>query len=324
MIRGSRSVALLLLLGGLAACDAEDPPVGHDGLVDDAPEVDAELEIEVGDDVDELAALTPAAVRHVYGTSVEGQDLVYYKITPPAPNGKKAFLTFALHGFEDAWKQDGRALYAIARKAISYYGSNPSRLQGWTIYVVPTGNPDGMRRGTNNWRETAGAYGRCTSVGKDMNRHVSAGTSHEQRRLVALFDAVQPTIAIDFHGWYNTYYGNARIGGFFARSFNAAYEGKPAKYCFVDSAAAMNCGATLGGSFHSNPGISSDLFAEWATRARGVPAALVEYPAPDFNLNGLFDTVWDADLGYRRLGTTTLARMWGRTRVALDNLFVGY
>lgn len=295
--RRSRSVALVAvaLLAASGACtDPETAPPGEQAL-DDPSAPDGSLSLEASDHIDELALAATAAVRHVYGASAQGRSLVYYKITPPSPNGKKAFLTFAVHGFEDAWKQDGRALYAIAFKAIEYYGTDPTRLQGWTLYIVPTPNPDGMIAGTNNWRETvAGAFGRCTSTGDDINRHVSQGTSLEQRKLTALFDDVGPTIAVDFHGWYNTYYGNSRIGGFFARSFNAAYTGKPAKYCFVSSAGAMDCGPALGGVFHASTSISTDLFAEWATRVRGVPAALVEYPAPDFNLNGLFDTVWDS------------------------------
>jgi hypothetical protein len=152
-------VTSLLLLGLSGACAVSEdgssvivpPPEEVD--TDDTPDPDSEIEFEVGDDVEALSALAPAASRHVYGTSVRGQSLVYFKITPPAPNGKQAFLTFALHGFEDAWKQDGRALFSIAHKAIDYYGNDPSQLNGWTLYIVPTGNPDGMRLGTNNWRD---------------------------------------------------------------------------------------------------------------------------------------------------------------------------
>jgi hypothetical protein len=178
-----------------------------------------------------------------------------------------------------------------------------------------------MRYGTNNWREQSGAYGRCTAAGKDINRNVSVGTSREQRALKGLFDELDPTIAIDFHGWYNTYYGDAKIGGFFKRAFNAAYAGKPARYCYVASTGKMDCGSTLGGVFHGTTSIGHDLFADWVIHARGKRAALVEYPAPDFNNNGLYDTVFDADLGYRRIGKNTLAKLWSRTRVALDALF---
>lgn len=320
---------MIVVLGACALeDDAEAPPLpgdeaGADDPVDpDDPDGDVEFD-EVGDQLD-VFALAPRTTRLFYGESVQGQALIYYKITPPSPNGKKAFLTFAVHGFEDAWKQDGRALYSIAHRAIRYYGNHLALLRGWTLYIVPTANPDGMRYGVNNLRESAGAYGRCTSRGKDLNRHVSDGTSLEQRRLKALFDAIEPTIAIDFHGWYNTYYGNRKIGGFFQRAFNAAYDGKPAKYCFVASSGALDCGPTLGGIFHGTTSITTDLFAEWAMRERGVPAALVEYPAPDFNLNGVFDTVWDAELGYRRMGKITLSKLWNRTRVALNNLFAGY
>jgi hypothetical protein len=317
-MRSAHLTLPLCLLGACASVDDTAP----DGVTDDPGEDVVELD-RAGVDL-EAAALPAAAARLFYGVTVQGQSLVYYKVTPPSPSGKKAFLTFAIHGFEDAWKQDGRALYSIAHEAIEYYGANPARLRGWTLYVVPSANPDGMRYGVNNWRESAGAYGRCTSAGKDINRHVSSGTSVEQRKLKALFDAVKPTIAIDFHGWYNTYYGNSRIGGYFQSAFNAAYEGKPARYCYVASTGAMDCGPTRGGIFHGSSTIGTDLFAEWAMNDRGVPSALVEYPAPDFNLSGLFDTVWDSELGYRRLATNTLNLLWGRTRVALDNLFATY
>jgi hypothetical protein len=309
-----------LVVLAIAACGTESPP---DPMADDL-DVDGDVEFVVDDDLDARPLVAAPVTRLFYGTTVEEQSLIYYRIRPPQPNGKSAFLTFAIHGFEDAWDQDGRALYSIAHEAIAFYGANPSRLAGWTLYIVPSANPDGMRFGINNWRERAGAYGRCTALGKDINRNVSAGTSREQRALKALFDELDPTIAIDFHGWYNTYYGNAKVGGFFQRAFNAAYEGKPAKYCFVASTGKMDCGPTLGGKFHGTTSISTDLFAEWVIRARGKPAALVEYPAPDFNLNGTFDTVFDADLGYRRMGKITLGKLWGRTRVALDNLFAEF
>jgi hypothetical protein len=83
----------------------------------------------------------------------------------------------------------------------------------------------------------------------------------------------------------------------------------------------MDCGPTVGGKFHGTASISTDLFAEWVMHERGTPAALIEYPAPDFNLNGRFDTVFDTELGYRRMGKITLGKLWDRTRVALDNLF---
>ena len=303
-----RTATLLL---ALAACSPIDDEL-DDGELD-----------EVTGDLD-TAVLGPAATRLFYGTTVQSQTLIYYRIAPPNPNGKKAFLTFAIHGFEDAWAQDGRALYSIAHKAIDYYGNNPAQLKGWTLYIVPSANPDGMRYGINNLREGSGAYGRCTSLGKDINRHVSSGTSLEQRRLKALFDDVKPTIAIDFHGWFNTYYGNTRIGGFFQSAFNASYTGKPAKYCYVASTGVMDCGSLLGGVFHGSPTIATDLFAEWATRVRGVPAALVEYPAPDFNLNGVYDSVFDDALGYRRITKSTGNLLWDRTRVGLDNLLADF
>jgi hypothetical protein len=313
----SRSVLLLFAVACAepAVLEPQIDDLDTDGAVAAADEVP------VDEDLDGRILAAQTVTRLFYGTTVEQQSLIYYRIRPPAPNGKSAFLTFAVHGFEDAWAQDGRALYSIAHAAIDYYGAHPEKLAGWTLYIVPSANPDGMRFGINNWREQPGAYGRCTAGAKDINRNVSVGTSREQRALKALFDQLDPTIAIDFHGWYNTYYGNATIGGFFQRAFNANYEGKPTRYCFVASTGKMDCGNTLGGVFHGTTSISRDLFAEWVMRARGKRAALVEYPAPDFNNNGLYDTVFDADLGYRRIGKNTLAKLWSRTRVALNELF---
>ncbi len=323
MARMLRSLAVLSLFVACAETVAPPEPVVDD-IETDALDVTATDEVlpqlSVADDLD-ARALAPAVTRLFYGTTVEQQTLIYYRIRPAQPNGKAAFLTFAVHGFEDAWAQDGRALYSIAHAAIDYYGAHPERLAGWTLYIVPSANPDGMRYGINNWREREGAYGRCTARGKDINRNVSVGTSREQRALKMLFDELDPTIAVDFHGWYNTYYGSAKVGGFFQRAFNAAYAGKPSRYCYVASTGKMDCGSTLGGVFHGHTSIGDDLFAEWVLHARGKPAALVEYPAPDFNSNGLYDTVFDAELGYRRIGKNTLAKLWSRTRVALNALF---
>lgn len=313
-----------LLFVVLAACTTS--AVEEEPAIDlDDGDADGDVDFAVDDNMDEKALAAPATVtRLFYGTTVEEQSLIYYRLRPPQPNGRIAFLVFAEHGFEDAWAQDGRALYSIAHKMIDYYGAHPDKLAGWTVYVVPSANPDGMRYGINNWRERAGAYGRCTSAGKDINRNVSLGTSREQRALKTLFDQLDPTIVVDFHGWYNTYYGNAKVGGFFQRSFNATYAGKPTKYCYVASTGKMDCGATLGGKFHGTTSISSDLFVHWVLNARNTPAALIEYPAPDFNNNGAYDTVFDADLGYRRMGKITLDKIWNRTRVALDDLYANY
>jgi len=320
----SRWIALVLF--AVSCAEPATPTTPTDPDVDDLATdqlvtIGPGDDVSIADDLDAVPLVAPTVTRLFYGTTVEQQTLIYYRIRPAQPNGKSAFLTFAVHGFEDAWAQDGRALYSIAHAAIDYYGAHPDRLAGWTLYIVPSANPDGMRFGTNNWREQPGAYGRCTAAAKDINRNVSVGTSREQRALKTLFDQLDPTIAIDFHGWYNTYYGSAKIGGFFQRAFNAAYDGKPARYCYVASTGKMDCGSTLGGVFHGSTSISHDLFAEWVLHARNKPAALVEYPAPDFNANGLYDSVFDADLGYRRMGKNTLAKLWSRTRIALDALF---
>lgn len=294
-----------------------------------APEVDGEENAPDGaDEATETAesALTGVAKKVVYGQSAQGQDLVAYKLTPPRPQaGKTAFLVFGVHGFEDAFDHDGRALYSIAHKTIKAYDAAPSGLAGWTVWIIPSANPDGMRNGKNNLREGAsGAFGRCTSEGQDLNRQFSTSRFDEHDALKALFEKAKPNVVLDFHGWYNCTYGDKRLGNYFADSFNAPYPGKPSKYCFTASNGKMDCGPTLGGVFHVNTTISDDLFAEWATSVKKVPAALVEYPAPDLNENGKYDTVMDDKLGYRRMRTSTVDVFAERTKVALDKLFATY
>jgi hypothetical protein len=108
-------------------------------------------------------------------TSVQGQSVACYKITPSNPvSGKTIFLNFTLHGWEDAWERDGKALYSLASDVMYYYHyTNPSALNGTTVYMVACANPDGTFYGTNNYRYLSyptTAYGRCTSQHKDMNR----------------------------------------------------------------------------------------------------------------------------------------------------------
>jgi hypothetical protein len=231
-------------------------------------------------------------------------------------------LVFGVHGFEDAWAHDGLALFEIANRVIAHYSAHPDELKGWTVTIIPTANPDGMREGKNNLRqESANAYGRCTSEGKDINRNFSTASFAEHDALETIADESGWNAILDFHGWYNCYYGNARVGDFFAKAFNATYEGKPKRYCFVSASGKMDCGSTLGVTFHKNSTIEHDLFAEWANSKRKVPAAIIEYPAPDFDTDGAYDTVRDAASGFLLMRPSTMDLIWSRTIVGLNDLF---
>ena len=78
-----------------------------------------------------------------------GQDLRYYKFG----NGKNVFYaTFALHGFEDLWNNDGKELTYIAERFKDYLIriGKSDIFKDWTLYVFPQVNPDGANHGWTN------------------------------------------------------------------------------------------------------------------------------------------------------------------------------
>ena len=78
-----------------------------------------------------------------------GQDLKYYKFG----NGKNVFYaTFAVHGFEDLWNNDGKELTYIAERLKDYLIrlGRSDIFKNWTIYLFPQVNPDGANHGWTN------------------------------------------------------------------------------------------------------------------------------------------------------------------------------
>ena len=78
-----------------------------------------------------------------------GQDLKYYKFG----NGKNVFYaTFAVHGFEDLWNNDGKELTYIAERFKDYLIriGKADIFKDWTLYVFPQANPDGANHGWTN------------------------------------------------------------------------------------------------------------------------------------------------------------------------------
>lgn len=178
-----------------------------------------------------------------YGTSGEGRGLYYYKIG----HGKKLLLlNFAIHGYEDGWAKDGYQLVNMAKYIISHLSEKEDEddgLNGWTVYVIPTSNPDGLVDGyTNN------GPGRCqVSKGIDVNRDFPGNFIHynnsrnktgskplqspEARALAGLvnrlLDISPDLVVVDTHGWLDTTYGNARVASYFDKQFYL--DNKPVK-----------------------------------------------------------------------------------------------
>ena len=109
-----------------------------------------------------------------------GQDLRYYKFG----NGKNVFYgTFALHGFEDLWNNDGKELTYIAERFKDYLIRNGKSniFKDWTLYLFPQVNPDGTNHGwTNNGPGRTTLYSSAPgNRGIDLNRNFRAeGTEH--------------------------------------------------------------------------------------------------------------------------------------------------
>ena len=271
-------------------------------------------------------------IKSSYGTSYMGQDLVSYKISPITTNGRRALLNFEVHGFEDAWYRDGYGLTAIANRVKNYYLTNPAALNGWTVYLNPSANPDGEIYGVNNTREAPPSttpFGRCTANSRDINRNFSQNVCIEQLKLATLVTNVAPTIILDFHGWCNCYYATnagTNVGKYFVDSFNASYPGKPSKYAYVNGDGTMDWQTANGTTFHSVKKMTLDMFATWANLVKNIPAAIIEYPAPAFkHINGTqYDITLDPGTGLYFMDADTLEILISRTEVALDNLFANY
>lgn len=180
------------------------------------------------------------ATVEVYGTSGKGRPLKVYKIG----NGSKVlFAGFAIHGWEDRWDNDGLALVNIANSLISKIGDYKAQngLHGWTVYIAPCMNPDGVIvKGTHN------GPGRCAVKSRiDMNRCFPRGftTQYSSRNYtgpnplgaqeaVALKEFIEKInrtadelVVIDGHGWLGCTYGDSSIAQYFTKQFGFSHNG---------------------------------------------------------------------------------------------------
>ncbi|MBU3207977.1 peptidoglycan-binding protein, partial [Clostridium algidicarnis] len=211
------------------------------------------------------------AIKEQYGISGKGRPLNVYKIG----NGSKVlFAGFALHGWEDNWDNDGLALVNIANSLITRLGDYKSQnngLHGWTVYIAPCMNPDGVIvRGTKD------GPGRCAVTSRiDMNRcfpynftpqyssrnYTGANSlgAPEARAIKGYLEKINSSstemIVLDFHGWMNFTQGNAEIGRYFGSQFG----------------------------FGHNNGYSSGFFSSWASTLKNTKAVLIEYPTSTYS-----------------------------------------
>ncbi len=192
---------MMLVMLVLCACGGE------------APASDAAYDLTVPERAEEV----------VYGQSGGGRDLVAYRFG----GGENVLVAgFALHGFEDGWERDGAALVYTAEQLMQRLDTELP--EGWTVYVLPCMNPDGLLDGS-----TMNGPGRCTTTsldeagqlsterGIDLNRSFPIGwavqrearnyngtrplAAQESKALAQLLQAVRGTgknVCLDVHGWY--------------------------------------------------------------------------------------------------------------------------
>ena len=209
-----------------------------------------------------------------------GRDLKYYKIGD-GPN--VFFATFSVHGFEDLYSHDGKALTAIAEdfknKLIQLQDLDLDKK--WTIYIFPSVNPDGEYYG---WSHNGPGRTTLTSQapnnkGIDLNRcwHI-AGTTYKRYTSTrnyngtAGFQAVEAqalrefliahksqtgkTVLVDLHGWLNETIGDNGIGSYYRTQYGISYH---------------------------NSNYGTGYLINWARATLGARSVLVELPEYDAN-----------------------------------------
>ena len=202
----------------------------------------------------------------ILGYSRLGMPIKSYAVNPDNYN-KTILLTFAMHGFEDAWDRDGQALVEIGTDVLLAFSENPQTLKRTRLIVIPCVNPDGTWYG-----QKSEGFGRCNASGIDINRDFdyfwtycqearyrtgkTAFSTPEAQILKEVVLAEKPDIILDFHGWLNCAFGDEEISDYFHQAFGLQH---------------LRSASTDNGHIHQS-------FAGWGGQyARTV---LVEYPNP--------------------------------------------
>ncbi len=232
-----------------------------------------------------------------YGTSGAGRKLTAYRFG----DGKNVMvLTFAIHGWEDNFDRDGQLLVDTANQLMNTLRTNYNTLIAsgdWSVYVLPTLNPDGLYDG---W--TCNGPGRCTThyltisggdvtgKGIDMNRCFPYkftprsdsrnfnGTqplqTKEAQALAKFTRSVKGSaknVLIDTHGWYNQTIVSSGQSSKIYQAFRASFP-------------ATRYTSLSGGSGY---------YSSWAGYELGYDACLFEFPnvfsKRDFQNHGYAD-----------------------------------
>ena len=117
-----------------------------------------------------------SADKVVFGYSGMGRELVAYRFG----NGENVLIAgFALHGFEDNFNRDGLALVYTANELMKRLDENRELITdyGWTVYVLPCMNPDGLMDGY-----TCNGPGRCTTTYLDASGQLVRGKGVDLNR----------------------------------------------------------------------------------------------------------------------------------------------
>lgn len=180
--------------------------------------------------------VVPSNVKKVkYGISGQGRGLYYYKI---GNGSKELVLNFAIHGYEDSWMQDGFTLTQMAEyviKSLSQRASDEG-LNGWTVYVIPSSNPDGLVNGYTNNGPGRAQISESIDMNRDFqgpgfvpnstprnNTGEGADEAPEVKALEKLIknlaDKNSNLVVVDTHGWLNYTVGNTKVAPYFDQQF---------------------------------------------------------------------------------------------------------
>ncbi len=196
------------------------------------------------------------ATAITYGTSGEGRPLMAYQFG----SGKNVMvLGYEIHGYEDNFDRDGGALVYAAGQMMNLLASNQSLLEDydWTVYVLPSMNPDGLISGyshngpgrlTTSYLTSSGNLSYAKGI--DMNRSFPTGwisyTSARNyngsaplacRESAALAKFVQNVrgdgvnMCFDVHGWFSQIITSNGYDNVLYKTLKAAFPGNTYASC---------------------------------------------------------------------------------------------
>lgn len=192
----------------------------------------------------------------VYGQTGAGRDMIAYRFG----SGENVMVVgFAIHGYEDNFDRDGKCLVYTAELLMNLLEENIDTVDnyGWSIYVLPCMNPDGLLDGY-----TCNGPGRCTTTylsssgalisnkGVDLNRSFPTNwtrytdsrnfngsaplSSLEAKSLAQFIENVRGSgvnICLDVHGWMSQIIPSNGSNSALYNIFKAAFPGNTYANC---------------------------------------------------------------------------------------------